>query len=67
MKKKKENMNYELSHVKNIAKSWNNLDTRFIEKKLSNNFIYKSEWMTNSINGKETYLSYLKLKFEALK
>ncbi|MCX8020845.1 MAG: hypothetical protein N2747_10165 [Chitinophagaceae bacterium] len=50
-----------------LAKSWNNLDVSFIEKKLADNFIYESQWVLLPIEGKREFISYLHSKFNAIK
>lgn len=50
-----------------VAKAWNNLDTRYIEDILSDNFEYTSQWVFTPLKGKKAYLDYLKGKFETIK
>jgi len=49
-----------------LAKSWNNLDVRFIENLLAEDFTYESQWVISPIRGKDNFLPYLKSKFQAI-
>lgn len=60
-------LNHEIENLKLVAKSWNNLDVSFIEAILSNDFNYESQWVLMPITGKESFLNYLNLKFQAIK
>ncbi len=53
--------------LRQLAKSWNNLDTSFIEQVLAEDFIYESQWVLTPIEGKKFFLSYLHSKFQAIK
>lgn len=53
--------------LRQLAKSWNNLDTSFIESELADDFIYESQWVLVPIVGKNEFLSYLHSKFTAIK
>ena len=57
----------ETENLRQLAKSWNNLDTSFIEKELAHDFIYESQWVLTPIEGKGEFLSYLQSKFTAIK
>lgn len=57
----------ETENLRQLAKSWNNLDTSFIEKELADDFIYESQWVLTPIEGKEAFLSYIHSKFIAIK
>ncbi len=57
----------ETETLRQLAKSWNNLDTRFIEKELADDFTYESQWVLTPIEGKGEFLSYLQSKFIAIK
>jgi len=57
----------ETNTLRKLAKSWNNLDSSFIEKELDDDFIYESQWVLNPIKGKLKFLSYLQSKFTAIK
>lgn len=57
----------ETETLRQLAKSWNNLDTSFIEKELADDFIYESQWVLTPIEGKQEFLSYLHSKFTAIK
>jgi hypothetical protein len=57
----------ETETLRQLAKSWNNLDTSFIEKELADDFIYESQWVLTPIEGKGEFLSYLHSKFIAIK
>jgi len=60
-------LNHEIDYLKLIAKSWNSLDISFIEAALADDLIYESQWVLVPIEGKESYLSYLNSKFQAIK
>jgi hypothetical protein len=60
-------INQETETLRQLAKSWNNLDTSFIEKELADDFIYESQWGLIPIEGKGEFLSYLNSKFIAIK
>jgi hypothetical protein len=49
------------------CKCWNNLDSSYIEKYLDKELEYNSQWVLNTIKGKENYLEYLNGKFKTLK
>lgn len=53
--------------LRQLAKSWNNLDTRFIQNELDDEVIYESQWVLTPIEGKENFLSYFNSKFSAIK
>ncbi len=57
----------ETNTLRQLAKSWNNLDTSFIERELADDFIYESQWVLTPIEGKRHFLSYLHSKFTAIK
>jgi len=57
----------ETETLRQLAKSWNNLDTSFIEGELADDFIYESQWVLTPIEGKIEFLSYLHSKFTAIK
>lgn len=57
----------ETNILRQLAKSWNNLDTSFIEPVLADDFIYESQWVLTPIKGKGKFLSYLQSKFIAIK
>ncbi|MBK6836110.1 MAG: hypothetical protein IPG89_18290 [Bacteroidetes bacterium] len=56
-----------LEIVKEIAKGYNNLDSSIIESFSSDDIIYESQWVINSINGSKEVFSYLAHKFEIIK
>lgn len=60
-------INQEAKYLRKLAKSWNNLDTSFIENELADDFIYESQWVLSPIEGKREFLSYLHSKFNAIK
>lgn len=57
----------ETNTLRQLAKSWNNLDTSFIETELADDFIYESQWVLTPIEGKVEFLSYLHSKFSSIK
>lgn len=50
-----------------ICKCWNNLDTKYLEPILASNVEYTSQWVFESIIGKQKYIDYLNGKFSAIK
>lgn len=60
-------INTETEGLVQLAKSWNNLDTSYIEHELAHDFIYESQWVLTPIKGKKKFISYLKLKFTVIK
>ncbi|MBS9773782.1 MAG: hypothetical protein KGV59_01315 [Tenacibaculum sp.] len=62
--------NYNLDEVQLLieyAKAWNNLNVSYLENILSDNFEYNSQWVFDTMYGKETYIDYLKGKFKRIK
>jgi hypothetical protein len=57
----------ELELLRQVARAWNNLNIRFIEKELADDCIYKSQWVLTPIEGKRAFLSFLETKFSAIK
>ena len=57
----------DLESLRKVAKSWNNLDTCFLDKSLADDFIYESQWVLMPIEGKTDFLRYLKSKFRAIR
>lgn len=57
----------DLESLRQVAKSWNNLDTCFIDMSLADDFIYESQWVLMPIEGKTDFLRYLKSKFRAIR
>lgn len=35
----------EIEYLRKLARSWNNLETSFIENELAADFIYESQWV----------------------
>jgi len=60
-------MTHYSENLRSLAKSWNNLDVRFMENQLSDNVTYRSYWKEGKIEGREKFLSYMNLKFAALR
>ena len=60
-------VNQEMECLRQLAKSWNNLDISFIEKELAEDLIYESQWVLTPIEGKEKFLAYLNSKFTAIR
>lgn len=50
-----------------FAKSWNNLDVSYIEDYLDEDLEYTSQWIFETMSGKNTYLNYLVGKFKTIK
>jgi hypothetical protein len=65
--KEKINTMKNLEIVKEVAKGYNKLDSAIIEAIASNEIIYESQWVINSINGSKEVFSYLAHKFEIIK
>ena len=59
--------NQETENLKQLARSWNNLDISYIEKELADDLVYESQWVLIPIKGKEKFLFYLHSKFNAIK
>ena len=57
----------EIETLRQLAKSWNNLDTSFIESQLDHDVIYESQWVLTPIEGRSAFLTYLESKFAAIK
>lgn len=53
---------YETHLAEQYAKMWNNLDSSYIEKYLSNKTIYESQWVFGSLKGKNKILKYFNEK-----
>lgn len=49
-----------------FRKAWAKLDIQIIEPYLHEEFVYGSQMVLESINGKANYLDYLKKKFNAI-
>jgi hypothetical protein len=49
------------------AKCWNNKDVSYIRDILCENLEYTSQWVFETMYGKDTYLQYLSGKFATLK
>lgn len=60
-------IHHEREILRELAKSWNNLDTSYIENFLADDFIYESQWVLKPVAGKELFISYLQSKFKAIK
>lgn len=59
--------NQEITTLRHLAKSWNNLNTSFIESELADDFVYESQWVLMPIVGKKEFLTFLHSKFTAIK
>ena len=57
----------ERESLRMLAKSWNNLDIRFIQDQLTEDVTYESQWVLKPIDGKQKFLTYLNSKFIAIK
>lgn len=69
-KKKPEPVNTDgtdVSLVDVIALAWKHLDAEMLVPYLDDNFQYNSVWISNTMNGKDNYLHYLRGKFETIK
>ncbi|MFZ4592533.1 MAG: hypothetical protein ACOYN6_16150 [Ignavibacteria bacterium] len=53
--------------VRQYAKAWNNLNIKYIEPYLDEDFHYESQLVFNAITSKDEYLKYLNCKFEIIK
>ncbi len=49
------------------AKSWNNLDISYIENHLHEDMEYTSQWVLETMYGKDRYLKYLEAKFNTIR
>jgi hypothetical protein len=57
----------EIENLRKLARSWNNLDTKYIINELSDNIVYESQWVLIPVKGKTVFLEYLVSKFKAIK
>ena len=60
-------MNKRLLHTRNLAKSWNHLDTSFMKEDLSEDVKYFSLDMKYNLSGKKDVLFYLDTKFSSIR
>ncbi len=65
MNKLEYNNQWEL--LRKIAQAWNNLDVSYIEEEVADEVIYTSQWVFESIEGKNKLLDYLQGKFATIK
>lgn len=49
------------------AKSWNKLDISYIENLLDEDLEYASQWVFETMYGKDAYLEYLEGKYNAIR
>ena len=49
------------------AKAWNNLDVSGLEGIISEDLQYRSQWVFDTMYGRETYLDYMRGKFRVIK
>src|SRR5690606_23670699 len=49
------------------AKCWNNLDVSYIEELLGDDLEYTSQWVFETMYGKDNYLQYLSGKFNTIR
>lgn len=52
--------------IMDFAKAWQTLNTKLIEKHLSSDFIYDSQWVFESLDYKG-YIKYIRGKFKTLR
>lgn len=57
----------ETEFLRQLARSWNNLDIGFIERLLAEDIVYESQWVLVPIEGKKALLSHLDLKFRSIR
>lgn len=50
-----------------FAKGWNNLDVSFMEDILDENLEYTSQWVIETMHGKNNYLNYIEGKFKTIR
>lgn len=50
-----------------VCQAWNKLDASLYESILSENFEYISFWVFETMKGRDSYLDYIKGKFEAIR
>lgn len=55
----------ELANI--VCQAWNGLNAELLEAYISDNFVYESVWVLETMHGKEEYLGYLRSKFNAIK
>jgi hypothetical protein len=49
------------------CKCWNNLDTKYLESILAEDVQYDSQWVFDTMIGKDTYINYLAAKFTTIR
>lgn len=64
--KKTQAMN-EIELLMEYAKAWNNLDTSYIKDLLHEDFEYTSQWVFETMHGRDTYMEYLGAKFRTIR
>ena len=55
----------ELANI--VCQAWNELNAELLEAYISEDFVYESVWVLETMYGKEQYLDYLRGKFNAIK
>ncbi len=50
-----------------LAKSWNNLDLKFVKNNFADDIVYESQLVFSSICGKQAVKSYFEGKFNSIK
>lgn len=58
---------YEMHLAEQFAKMWNNLDSSYIEKYLTSETVYESQWVFSSLKGKKDILNYFNGKLYTVK
>ncbi|WP_299061719.1 hypothetical protein [uncultured Polaribacter sp.] len=56
-----------MKFITELAKTYNNLDIRYVENLLKANVIYESQNVLTPIEGKENLIDYLQNKFKIIK
>lgn len=56
-----------MKFITELAKTYNNLDIRYVENLLKANVIYESQNVLTPIEGKENLINYLQNKFKIIK
>lgn len=49
------------------AKAWNRLDAEFLKPILADDFEYTSQWVFETMQGKDKYMAYISEKFESIR
>lgn len=57
----------QIEAIRQLAKSWNNLDIKLVEEDFADDIVYESQLVFSSLNGKHAVKSYFENKFNSIK